>query len=51
MKVNGVMAGPDGKPNGQFLGITALQLIAQNELPPYLAPGQVPSRASARFSI
>ncbi len=38
LKVSGVMAGPDGKPNGQFLGVTALMLIAQRELPPYLAP-------------
>jgi hypothetical protein len=38
VKVNGVMAGPDGKPNGQFLGTIALQLIVQKELPPYLAP-------------
>ena len=38
LKVSGVMAGPDGKPNGQFLGVTALLLIAQRELPQYLAP-------------
>ncbi len=40
LKVSGVMAGPDGKPNGQFLGVTALMLIAQRELPPYLAPAK-----------
>ena len=38
VKVNGVTAGTDGKPNGQFLGTIALQLIVQKELPPYLAP-------------
>ena len=38
VRVNGVMAGPDGKPNGQFLGTIALQLIVQKELPSYLAP-------------
>lgn len=38
VKISGVMAGTDGKPNGQFLGTIALQLIVQKELPPYLAP-------------
>jgi predicted amidohydrolase YtcJ len=31
-KTNGVMAGPDGEPNGQFLGTTAAALILQKPM-------------------
>ncbi|HEV3167178.1 MAG TPA: amidohydrolase [Isosphaeraceae bacterium] len=37
-KLNGVMAGPDGEPNGQFLGITAAQRIMQTPLSELLQP-------------
>ena len=36
LKVNGVQAGPDGKLNGQFLGVTAGLMVMQKVLAPYL---------------
>jgi predicted amidohydrolase YtcJ len=38
VKVNGVQAGPDGKPNGQFLGVEAAQQLLQPALAPYMVP-------------
>ncbi len=40
VKVNGVQSGTDGKPNGQFLGVVAAQLLLQPALVPYLAPAK-----------
>lgn len=51
IKVNGVMAGPDGKPNGQFLGTIALQLIVQKELPAYLAPDKSLPRINSLLDL
>jgi predicted amidohydrolase YtcJ len=51
VKVNGVMAGPDGKPNGQFLGVTAAQLLMQKELAPYLAPDKALPRMRSMLDL
>jgi predicted amidohydrolase YtcJ len=44
LKINGVMAGKDGQPNGQFLGATAAQYIMQGEVGRFLEP-----KAAARI--
>lgn len=46
LKINGVQAGADGKPNGQFLGVTAGSYILIPQLAPLMAPG--PARASMK---
>lgn len=46
LKVNGVQAGADGKPNGQFLGVTAGSYILLPQLAPLMAPA--PARASMK---
>ncbi len=46
LKINGVQAGPDGKPNGQFLGVTAGTYILIPQLAPLLAPE--PARAGMK---
>lgn len=38
LKTNGVMAGADGEPNGQFLGTTAAQLVLAEPLTQLFAP-------------
>jgi len=38
LKTNGVMAGADGEPNGQFLGTTAAQLVLAEPLTELFAP-------------
>jgi predicted amidohydrolase YtcJ len=38
LKINGVQAGADGKPNGQFLGVTAGTFILIPQLAPLMAP-------------
>lgn len=46
LKINGVQAGADGKPNGQFLGVTAGSYILVPQLAPLMAPE--PARASMK---
>lgn len=41
LAVNGVMAGPDGEPNGQFLGATAASWVLGPELATMLTPAQI----------
>ncbi len=42
LKVNGVMAGPDGEPNGQFLGATAAAWVLAPEMVSILTPESLP---------
>src|SRR5262249_38679752 len=37
-RLDGVIAGPDGDPNGQFLGVSAVQLILKGPLAEVLEP-------------
>jgi len=40
--INGVMAGPDGEPNGQFLGADAASWVLGPEMAKLLGPGEIP---------
>lgn len=46
LKINGVQAGDDGEPNGQFLGVTAGSFILLPQLAPLMAPE--PAHASMK---
>ncbi|MBU3682466.1 MAG: amidohydrolase [Phycisphaerales bacterium] len=43
LEINGVMAGPDGEPNGQFLGATAASWLLGPEMERMLTPAQIPA--------
>jgi predicted amidohydrolase YtcJ len=51
VKINGIMAGPDGKPNGQLLGTTAGQFIMESEITPYLAPDKALPRMRSLLDL
>lgn len=51
LAINGVMAGPDGEPNGQFLGTTAAGSIMQGAVPALLEPAAATASTKAFIDL